>query len=259
VSTSDKVIESERSFFDQEASRLEDHDLVMGADLFERYRQATIAPSNIPYDTLFAHLRPLDGKRVLDYCCGTGETAAILAACGATVVGFDLSPESIRIARRRAELNGLANRVSFEVKRAGETGYEPASFDAVVARAALHHVHTMIPAVFDEIATLLKPNGVVCIVEPMADNVALRLLRPLVPLSRCATEHERQLTSADFNDLERRFSSIKRYYYYNLERLERLLGTRVGRRLRLVDHYLQNRIPMLRSLYGHILIVARRR
>jgi SAM-dependent methyltransferase len=258
MNTPDEVLASERRFFDEEALQLRDQDLVLPRSVFTRYSNATIGPLNIPKDTFFARLRPLEGKRVLDYGCGNGENSAILAGCGATVVGFDLSPEAIRKCRRRAELNGLSARTTFEVKHAGETGYEPASFDAVVAFAVLHHLHTILPIVFKEISTLLKPGGLACIVEPMADNRLLRIVRPLVPVPTYATEHERQLTRNDLKEIDNYFSVVDRYYYYNLERLERILGSKLGLRLRLVDHHLQRRIPMLRSLYGHLLIIAQR-
>ena len=42
------------------------------------------------------------GGRVLDLCCGTGQTAAWLTACGFRVVGLDASAEMLRFARDNA-------------------------------------------------------------------------------------------------------------------------------------------------------------
>jgi 2-polyprenyl-3-methyl-5-hydroxy-6-metoxy-1,4-benzoquinol methylase len=43
----------------------------------------------------------LDGRAVLDAGCGEGFFSRILAACGARVVGIDLSPRLIAIARAK--------------------------------------------------------------------------------------------------------------------------------------------------------------
>jgi ribosomal protein L11 methylase PrmA len=148
-------IDRESHFFDEEAALLSDPDLVMPAQRIARYRQARAGALNIPLDALFAHLMPLEGKEVLDYGCGSGESAVMMAACGATkVTAFDISPLSVAKGQRRAELNGLADRLQFDVFKAGETGYEPASFDIVVGIAILHHLHTILPAVYKEIAYL---------------------------------------------------------------------------------------------------------
>jgi SAM-dependent methyltransferase len=52
-----------------------------------------------------AHVRRalagLEGKRVLDLQCGTGESAAELAALGATVTAVDLSEQALALARER--------------------------------------------------------------------------------------------------------------------------------------------------------------
>ncbi len=48
------------------------------------------------------------GRRVLDAACGTGNTTLALARAGADVVGVDLTPALLDVARRRAEEAGLA-------------------------------------------------------------------------------------------------------------------------------------------------------
>lgn len=50
---------------------------------------------------------PLSGRRVLDAATGTGNTALALAARGAKVRAFDLTPRLLDIARARAEQAGL--------------------------------------------------------------------------------------------------------------------------------------------------------
>jgi SAM-dependent methyltransferase len=52
-------------------------------------------------------LRPQGGERVLDLACGTGRHSLELVRQGFSVVGCEISPELIAIARQEAEAQGL--------------------------------------------------------------------------------------------------------------------------------------------------------
>src|SRR5215470_3431964 len=52
-------------------------------------------------------LGDLRGKRVLDIGCGDGGNSALFAKLGARVVGVDISPGAIEVARERAIVNGV--------------------------------------------------------------------------------------------------------------------------------------------------------
>ena len=54
---------------------------------------------------------------VLEMGCGTGKNAICLAACGARVFAYDISGAAIEVARRKAELNHVADRVEFAVEQ----------------------------------------------------------------------------------------------------------------------------------------------
>src|SRR5262245_43211835 len=58
----------------------------------------------------FGALGDLRGKAVLDYGCGHGMAAVVLARRGAVVTAFDLSPGYVREAEERAEANGVSVR-----------------------------------------------------------------------------------------------------------------------------------------------------
>lgn len=251
------VLADERRFFDREAEALRDDDLILPQDQIERYRQARLGPCSIPKDVMFALLQPLDGKEVLDYACGHGANACLLAACGARVTAFDLSPAAIERARRRAELHGLADRIHFDVRAAGETGYPSDRFDVVVGSAVLHHLHMALPEVCKEIVRVLRPGGTAYFIEPVANNAFLRFLRPLVPVARHATENERQLRYQDLEPLRHHLGPLVLHHFLFLERLHRVFGEKVRIPLRRHDHYAQRLLPFLRSLYGEVLIVAR--
>lgn len=56
-----------------------------------------------------------DGKDVLDLFCYSGSWALHAASfCAASVLGIDVSEKAVALARRQAELNGVADRVRFE-------------------------------------------------------------------------------------------------------------------------------------------------
>ncbi|HEX3127678.1 MAG TPA: class I SAM-dependent methyltransferase [Thermoanaerobaculia bacterium] len=252
------VLADERVFFDREAAALQNDDLILPQDQIERYRRARLGPGNIAKDAMFALLHPLEGKEVLDYACGHGANACLLAACGARVTAFDLSPKAIEKARHRAELNGVADRIQFDVRAAGDTGYPPDRFDVVIGCAVLHHLHMALPEVCEEIVRVLKPDGTACFLEPVANNAFLRFLRPLVPVSRYATENERQLRYQDLEPL-RQLGSLELHHFLFLERLHRIFGDWVRVPLRWHDHHAQRVFPFLRPLYGEVVIVARPR
>ena len=60
-------------------------------------------------------LDPQPGERVADLFCGVGNFALAIARRGATVIGFEGSPELVKRAADNAELNGLAGAARFAV------------------------------------------------------------------------------------------------------------------------------------------------
>ncbi len=251
-------MEREREYFDRESSELDDRSLVIPDDVVARYHHAHQKPSNFPKDALFTMILPLEGKHVLDYGCGAGENACLLAACGATVTGFDISPVSIEKARRRAELMGLSGRTHFDVFPAGHTEYADQSFDIVIGFAVLHHVHTILDEVYVEINRLLKPGGQVYFIEPVANNHLLRKIRRKVPVELVATPDERQL---EYSELERvrqfGFNVTFRHFRF-IERLHRVFGDRRRQALRRLDYHLDKYFPFLRPMYGILLVNAQK-
>lgn len=252
------ILQREQAFFDEEVRELSDDDLRIAEDQITRYRTARPDPRNTAKDALFATLLPLEGQRVVDYGCGTGDLACELALCGAQVTAFDLSTASVAKARRRAELHGVDDRLSVDVKAAGDTGYPASSFDVATGAAVLHHLHTELPRVFAELDRILTPNGTACFIEPVANSGLLRALRRIVPVPCHATPDERQLRYEDFEPLRRYFPSLAFHHFYCLERLQRVCGERIARSLRRADFHLQRAVPFLRRCYGVVLVVARR-
>jgi 2-polyprenyl-3-methyl-5-hydroxy-6-metoxy-1,4-benzoquinol methylase len=258
ANTPELILDRERDFFDREASQISDDELRIAPDQIERYRRAKHDPKNEPKDAMFATILPLAGKRVVDYGCGTGDLACELALCGAEVTAFDLSPESVAKAKRRAELHGVADRMTFHVCAAGATNLPSGSFDVATGAAVLHHLHTELPLIAAELHRLLTPDGVAVFKEPVANSALLRGLRKLTPVPTHATPDERQLQYADFEPFRAYFPRLEFQHYYGLERFSRVLGRWFARPARRIDYRAQRVLPWLRRFYGITLFVARR-
>jgi 2-polyprenyl-3-methyl-5-hydroxy-6-metoxy-1,4-benzoquinol methylase len=109
------------------------------------------------YWSMYAALQRLDlqGKRVLVVGCGFGDDALRLARMGAEVHAFDLSPDSLAIARELAVRNGVG--VTFDEMPAESLAYPDEHFDVILARDILHHVD--IPASMRELRRVAKPDA----------------------------------------------------------------------------------------------------
>lgn len=252
-----ELLESEKDFFDRESAELKDEGLALKPHTIERYRNARPKLGNFSKDNLFARIMPLEGKRVLDYGCGAGENACLLAACGAEVWGFDLSPVSIDKARRRAELMGLSQRAHFDVFAAGQTTYSDEQFDIVICFAILHHLHMMLDTVYGEINRVTRPGGSYYAIEPVANHAIVRKLRKVFPVELIATPDERQLVNPELQGIEAfGFSDVEFMYSLFLERFYRVFGENTQRPLRKFDDRLERMFPFLRPLYGMVLVSA---
>src|SRR3989338_6938151 len=100
------------------------------------------------------------GKKVLDLGCGSGIQSKQLFQAGLEVVGFDLSPEIIRQAKKRVpgakfivgDMTILDKRIYPELAE---------GFDGVFAQASLLHVpKKLIPKVLGSIHDILRTNGI---------------------------------------------------------------------------------------------------
>jgi ubiquinone/menaquinone biosynthesis C-methylase UbiE len=98
----------------------------------------------------------------LDVGCGTGFLALELAARGHRVVGVDLAPAMLDLARRKATTRGLT--VHFQEADAEHLPFPGASFDLVISR----HVLWTLPhpeAAIDDWTRALRPGGRLAIID----------------------------------------------------------------------------------------------
>ncbi|MFC4174123.1 class I SAM-dependent DNA methyltransferase [Microvirga sp. GCM10011540] len=136
-------------------------------------RYAALAPTK-PHNGLYerpatmALLGEVRDLHVLDAGCGPGIYSEALAREGATVHGFDITPEMIDLARRRCD--GLA--ATF---RTGDLArplawLQDGAFDKVVCALALDYMEDL-AAVFREFRRVTRPGGILVfsMSHPMAD------------------------------------------------------------------------------------------
>ena len=92
------------------------------------------------------------GSRVLDVASGPGYAAAAAAGLGASVVGVDMAPAMVELARR------LHPTVEFRVAPAEALPFEDDSFDAVVSNFVAPHLSRPERAVA-ELVRVLRGGG----------------------------------------------------------------------------------------------------
>lgn len=102
------------------------------------------------------------GKKVLEIGCGIGTDTMNFARAGADVSAVDLSTESLCIAKRRAEVFGLADRITFfqaDAERLPSV-VPPEPYDLIYSFGVIHHTpHPEL--VMDHFAAYTKPGTTV--------------------------------------------------------------------------------------------------
>ena len=96
------------------------------------------------------------GEQVLDVGCGIGWLVWQFARGGAKVTGVDLSDNSLALARKRLDFDGL--QAELVKGNAQELPFPDSSFDFVTSAGVLHHTPDTQSAI-DEIHRVLRPGG----------------------------------------------------------------------------------------------------
>jgi demethylmenaquinone methyltransferase/2-methoxy-6-polyprenyl-1,4-benzoquinol methylase len=131
--------------------------LSFGAD--QRWKRRLIA---------LAEIGP--GRRVLDLACGTGDFAILAAARGGRVVGIDITPRMLDLARAKSSARGI-------LWAAGDMNDLPVAssqFDVVLTGYGIRNVPDLDRAIM-EVHRVLRPGGRLCSLDfDRPDNGVLR-------------------------------------------------------------------------------------
>ncbi|MDR1776745.1 MAG: class I SAM-dependent methyltransferase [Desulfovibrio sp.] len=94
-----------------------------------------------PHIPLFAEFSRWKGKKVLEIGCGMGTDTINFARAGAKVTAVDISEESLRLARQRADIFGCADIITFVQADAEKlTDFVPPEpYDLVYSFGVIHH------------------------------------------------------------------------------------------------------------------------
>jgi ubiquinone/menaquinone biosynthesis C-methylase UbiE len=152
------------------------------------------------------------GKDVLVYGSGEGGTAMRVACTARSVVGIDISPESVRISRDKAAQAGVTN-ATFEVMDCEAMSFPAHTFDRIVETGVLHHLD--LAAAYREMYRVLRPDGMAICTEGLGHNPAIALYRRLTPHLRTEWEAQHILRARDieagralFPEIEMRFFDL---------------------------------------------------
>jgi SAM-dependent methyltransferase len=215
--------EAEQKFFD-------DEEYTEGPLPEETIRRYTLCRKPfLSAEYPFWRIGDVRGKKVLEVGCGDGGNAVLWALKGATVVGVDISPRAIEIARDRARLHGVDDRTEFYALplEAYLEQHRPGKFDVICGFAFLHHVIPVMESVLASLRSLGHERTVFLFMEPVAISAALRKLRLALPLRVHGTPDERPLAKGEIEILRRSFPGLKiRYFQFLTRPWKRFIGGR---------------------------------
>lgn len=195
-----------------------------------------------------------EGKRVLEYGCGTGSYAFYLARKGAVVTGIDISDVAVRKARQQALDEGIPN-IDFRVMDAEKLDFQNDQFDLICGTAILHHLD--LRRAFGELARVMKPGGRAIFVEPLGHNPLINLYRKLTPQFRTVDEHP--LLFNDFQFARSFFSQVGTTFFHLTSigavplRNYRLFP-RILQRLHQLDVFLFRHLPFIRRYAWDVIL-----
>lgn len=119
-------------------------------------------------------LKTVPGQRVLDLGCGPGDGAVALAQKGVVAIGLDYSQGMLDTARKERLVEGRLTRGD-----AGRLPFKDGAFDKIVCTNSFHHYPDHV-ASLREMRRVLKPGGLLVLVDPRQDNIFGRMAIELV-------------------------------------------------------------------------------
>jgi len=121
-------------------------------------------------ESIIEWINPQPGEKIADICCGTGTLTIMLAkrlAGTGKVVGIELSPAQLRIARKKEKPNSLF----FIQGDAQDTPFSDCYFDKSVICGVLHEMPQEVRQnVLSEAYRVIRPGGRIVIIEHNKPN-----------------------------------------------------------------------------------------
>jgi 2-polyprenyl-3-methyl-5-hydroxy-6-metoxy-1,4-benzoquinol methylase len=113
-----------------------------------------------PHIPGFAEFERWKGKRVLEVGCGIGTDSINFARAGAELTAVDLSGESLHVAKQRATVMGVEDRIEFVQANAEEltSAVSGGEYDLIYSFGVIHHTPRP-EAALAEMRKLAAPGG----------------------------------------------------------------------------------------------------
>jgi ubiquinone/menaquinone biosynthesis C-methylase UbiE len=192
----------------------------------------------------------------LEIGCGTGISTALLAKNGAHVYSFDISPTSVTVAYKRAQINGLDSLVNLTVAIGEKLPYASNTFDIVYGRAILHHLNVGMSS--PELLRVLKPGGKALFVEPLGMNPLLNYIRDHVPYpEKNPVGDDRPLHYDEINAWGKSYSQFWYKEVHFLGMIERAFGNTRKVRINIlhkIDNLILKLFPFMGRFYRYVVI-----
>jgi 2-polyprenyl-3-methyl-5-hydroxy-6-metoxy-1,4-benzoquinol methylase len=140
------------------------------ADTFIQFQYDDLAAksqdlyANTKYAIVLRYLRKHPTLRILNVGCGSGELSLQLGAKGHKVLGIDVEPAHIELARKNAARAGSPAGGDF-IASPVEDFQSATTFDCVVSTDVLEHIEDD-HAAFEHMMGLLRPGGLVVLTVP---------------------------------------------------------------------------------------------
>lgn len=247
-----RVDQREQNEIDRSAA--EARDIVLQPVEIDRYLDP---PSDAAYPLEYAYhlLSNIRGKTVLDFGCGSGENVIALVIRGARVIGIDISPDLIDLAKCRAQKACVV--ADLRVSSAYDTGLPDHSIDVIFCIALIHHLE--IPRVLQEMARILREGGYIILKEPIRFSNMYDRLRKLLPSRMDISDYEHPLTSDEFKSLTQKyfFSTDTRFFRLPFIPLLNRVFSRVPDSVWRASNWLINSFPSA-TLYASVVVTKLR-
>ena len=232
--------------------------LLSREDLVVREPARFLAGSMDAFRYMLERVGSVQGKRILDYGCGSGWLGVNLTKRGAHVEGFDISGKLIEVATLRARINGVSHACNFRKMTGEELEYPDQYFDLVAGISILHHVE--LPQSMYHLQRVMRKGAVGVFIEPLGENPILNWARDKVfnvhhGLKKDKST-ERPLTYGDIHTIGRSFAEYHCREFQFLSMVRRFIGDGLTEAMRLqkLDDRLLERLPGLRRLCRLVVI-----
>lgn len=160
------------------------------------------------------------GKTLLDLGCGSGYGSSILAETAEKVVGVDLNPDNLDVARAEYDRPNVEYKLLDDPY---ETGLPQASFDAAVSIHVIEHVYD-VERYLRMLHDLVKPGGEVILATPNR-RVRLMPFQPPWNVDHVREYNRRQLE----RDLHTVFEDVTLYGVYGTDDFDTRVKAYYGR------------------------------